>query len=414
MKQHLLLFFLLVVGYAHGQQSFSNDRSQALFMVSQGDLLMRNGEPEKAIFKYTDAIVSDPNCSEAFMKRASANAKILRWEQAQKDYSTAVSLNPSSVIFYEARHKLYVLHHEYQNAIEDISLVVKLNPYEIHLKQEYLSALILNGDINRAEQYCDSLIHADSSDVMLWLYRSYICFVREDYASALNYTSKALLLDPLSSIGYDFLGNLYNREGKYLDAERAYTKAIALNPVFSIAYFNRSMVLQKQGRLAEAKVDLDSALAVDRSYASAYFNRAILHKMTNDYKAAESDLTKAIAIKPDFADAFLNRGFVNKFLGDYATAIEDIKKAVLLNPGDRNVLLNLGNMYLLFGDYLEAIEVYSQLIANHKEFAPAYLNRGFAHILFNNRIQGCDDFRKAKENGISKAEEYIVSFCEKF
>ena len=114
MKQHILLIFLLVVGYAQAQQSFSNDRSQAVFMVSHGDLLMRNGEPEKAIFKYTDAIVSDPNCSEAYMKRASANAKILRWEQAQKDYSTAVSLNPSSVIFYEARHKMLFqeYHHE--------------------------------------------------------------------------------------------------------------------------------------------------------------------------------------------------------------------------------------------------------------------------------------------------------------
>jgi tetratricopeptide (TPR) repeat protein len=178
MKQHLLLFFLLVVGCTQAQQSFSNDRSQALFIVSQGDLLMRNGEPEKAIFKYTDAIVSDPNCSEAYMKRASANAKILRWEQAQKDYNVAVSLNPSSVIFYESRHKLYLLHHEYEKAIDDISIAVKLNPYSIHLKHEYISALILKGNINAAQSYCDSLLALDSADITLLLYRSYIYYVK--------------------------------------------------------------------------------------------------------------------------------------------------------------------------------------------------------------------------------------------
>ena len=88
--------------------------------------------------------------------------------------------------------------------------------------------------------------------------------------------------------------------------------------------------------------------------------------------------------------------------------------SIQLNPNDKNSQLMLANMYMLFGDYLEAIDVYSQIIEKEPTYAPAYLNRGFAHILFNNRIQGCDDFRKAKENGINKAEEYIVSFCEKF
>lgn len=84
-------------------------------------------------------------------------------------------------------------------------------------------------------------------------------------------------------------GNDFFKQGKFVDAVRAYSEAIGLAPKNATYYNNRSMALIKLMHFSEAESDCNKALALDNVNAKALLRRGVARKAMNQHAAAKAD-----------------------------------------------------------------------------------------------------------------------------
>ena len=89
-------------------QTFSS-RETAVQLVKQADIQLQLGQWHEALITYTNAIETDPEYAEAYMKRGRLNESISRNLEAQSDYNMAIQLNPLIDIYYDQRARIKIL-----------------------------------------------------------------------------------------------------------------------------------------------------------------------------------------------------------------------------------------------------------------------------------------------------------------
>jgi Flp pilus assembly protein TadD len=88
-------------------------------------------------------------------------------------------------------------------------------------------------------------------------------FSRRDFTVAIQSYSKALVLDPKNYTAALFIGNTYDKEGRFDRAAAGYQRAIRLDPNIETAYRYYADMLAKQGNMREARVMLIHAAVAE-------------------------------------------------------------------------------------------------------------------------------------------------------
>ena len=81
-----VIALILTAEFTYSQ---SPQRIEAMRMVQEGDNNIQLGRHEDAIFKYTNAITTDPSYAEALIKRASVYHRVGRYTEAERDLTMA-------------------------------------------------------------------------------------------------------------------------------------------------------------------------------------------------------------------------------------------------------------------------------------------------------------------------------------
>lgn len=105
----------------------SNDDA-ALALNDRGNAYNRNGDFDRAIDSYNEAIRRKPNYADAYFDRANAYDFKDEYERAVKDYSKAIALRPDDANAYLYRGNSRSLAGDYANAIRDYDKSIKLAP----------------------------------------------------------------------------------------------------------------------------------------------------------------------------------------------------------------------------------------------------------------------------------------------
>ncbi len=130
----------------------------------------------------------------------------------------------------------------------------------------------------------------------------------------------------------------------YTSATDDCTKAILLDPTLVFAHFLRANWRYKQieyqratgDKDSEAKYEMDFEIMLrDYDYvisrmpdfAFAYYNKANMLCQQKDFQAAIAHYTRAIDADPDFAEAYFNRGLTRIFIEDTQHGIDDLSRA---------------------------------------------------------------------------------------
>ncbi|MBE7380678.1 MAG: tetratricopeptide repeat protein [Leptolyngbya sp. SIO1E4] len=117
------------------------------------------------------------------------------------------------------------------------------------------------------------------------------------------------------------------------DYNRAVTHSSTLTPVLtpvemSDLYNDLGVAYFASTQLESAIAVLDQAIVLDESDPRAYFNRGcVCHHQGNDM-AALKDFEQALALDPSHAETYLHRGMVRQHLGDHPGAIADLEQAL--------------------------------------------------------------------------------------
>ncbi len=217
-------------------------------------------------------------------------------QEAVKEYSKAIELDPSFASAYHNRGILYNDLGEYPKSLKDYSKAIELNP-------TYVSAYY-----GRGNTYYDLGEHQKAL---------------EDY-------NKVIELDPSFAFAYNGRGNVYRGFGERQKALEDYNKEIEFDPSFANAYNGRGIIYYDLGEQQKALEDYNKAIELDLNYKFAYRNRGLLYSKLGNLEAAVKDYTQAIQLDPKYKNTYLSRADAYSALGQESLAEADRKAAAEL------------------------------------------------------------------------------------
>ena len=148
-----------------------------------------------------------------------------QFEDALRDFDTAIQINSHYLMYYTNRAQAYIRLKNYANALKDLTTVVTLDPGN------------LSGYVYRAMMYN-------------W---------QGDHDKALADLTTAVTLKPDFALGYYNRGLVDLSMGHYDKAIADFSKALSLDPDSPESYFYRGKAYLKSGSAKQAEQDFDMA-----------------------------------------------------------------------------------------------------------------------------------------------------------
>ena len=386
-------------------------RKAAIQLIQEGDALLQFGFWDRALISYSNAIETDRDYAEAYMKRGQLYERILRTNEAAMDYNMAISLNPSIDIYYDQRARLRTLAFDYYGALEDINEAIEINASNYNYLKFQVDNFISIGRYEEALENLDSIEFGDNYNQYTFQRKALIYILNDEIVLAESMINEAYELEKEAYLTLDLMGLINLKKENYEGAINWFNHAIAVDSTQYVSYYNRGICYRLLGQTDLALKDINKSLELNNQQQNAFFKRALIKKEKGDLKGAISDYGAAIAIDSSYVDAIYNRSFAYKVLGDYLNAEKDID-VLIEGSTDRPEYWNMkGNLLVLHGSIKESIKYYNEAISIDIAYSDGYYNRGIAYLLLNNTISACHDFRRSIDLGDDRAEQIIANFC---
>jgi tetratricopeptide (TPR) repeat protein len=248
------MLLLVLKGYKTKEKPEKNNRiennakysTENISHLNQGDMYSKNGDYDKAITEYTQAIRFDPNNDVAYTNRGLAYLRAGNYDKALKDFNKVIRLVANDAGAYNNRGKTYLHKDDYDKAIKDF---------------------------NKAIRFAHNDAGAYNNRGMAYLNK-------DDFNEALKDFDKAISLNPNSAYVYRNRGAVYVRKANYDKAIKDFTQAIHLNPNSAYAYCSRGAVYVRKADYDKAIKDFEMALKIDPndSRAQKAFNDALSYR----------------------------------------------------------------------------------------------------------------------------------------
>jgi Tfp pilus assembly protein PilF len=182
------------------------------------------------------------------------------WRTSMGLWNVVIKREPDKApLAYYNRGQVFMNNGLFQDAIEDYSTAIKLNPYYEDAYYNRALAFEKSGHPDRAIK---------------------------DY-------ERAISLNPSNYQAFNNRGVLYGTTGSYDRAIEFFTRALAVNPDYTDSYFNRGITYFLVGRRDEALADFDKTIELNQQFAPAYLNRGKLLLGMNRKEAASNDFRRA-------------------------------------------------------------------------------------------------------------------------
>ena len=257
--------------------------------------------------------------------------------------------------------KAYSAIQDFQNAIEQYSEAIKLNPEYTYAYTNRGIAKDILGQRERAIEDFDIAISIDPKNYKAYNGRASSKVDLDRNEEAITDFDAAIRIKPEYAEAYNNRGAAKAGLGRNEEAVADYSRAIHINPGSAEAYFNRGNAKADLDRNEEAIVDYDAAIRIKPGFAEAYLSQGNAKANLGWYKDAIEDFSDAINRNREYTNAYKSRGLARKFLGQFSAAKEDFERAQALaqRQGNTRLLQKLGQ---------ELDEMKSR---HHSESAPA-------------------------------------------
>lgn len=203
-------------------------------------------------------------------------------------------------------------------------------------------------------------------------------------------------------------------EGDYAGAMSYCTKSLILNSKNSKAYVLRAHAKFSMGDYAAAIKDYTKGAEFDPENWKIYYNRGNAKALMGNAAGAISDYSAVLKIDATSIDAYLARGYQKEALGNYPDAVADYKKALTIDPEKLSAYNSLGAINEKIGKLDDAIGYYNQALDIDSKSAISYYNRGVAYLKYKKDKRACSDFQMAKDLGLKEAEAVLDKNCKAY
>lgn len=355
----------------------------------------------------------------------------------------------------------FAMAYYYLAQYKDRSLVAKAVEYSsgaTRLERLYIDALEAQygADYPRYVETLNKIIETYPEEktphLKLWSYYYQI----RNYNEALPHLLRAIEIDPLYKLTYNWLAYTYDRLGDFENSIRAIDRYISLEPDEANPYDSRGDLYARNGKLSQAMASYRKALQIKPNFYSSLRKLGHMYMFSGEYARADScyqalskmeggqeswsvlfpplslvfqgKLNQAVKVYeeqieqymklyPDGNPAFLIRlkAFVYLQQHNYQMAIRELERVMQLNrEKSPSVILNDRNIYAQFlaesGDFEKAEQVVEE-IRNDKDKSPLMENAYWYALGAIDRARG--DLDAAVEN-FEKAAADIDEFTTRY
>lgn len=308
-----------------------------------------------------------------------------RVDEATRTYTNLLQLQPNNVEAYKDRAGIFIGQKKYQEAINDLDHLVRIQPSN--------EVYFLRGRCYLELNNVDAAV--------------------KDLVKTLNNEGGWIAM-PDSDVVYDHLaGILFDKgveqfqKGNYSVAKDKFSLVQLLNPDVVQAYLYQGLIFYHENQYRQAIANFDKILSVQPS-SEAYLYRAKSQIALNDFDEAyndlgqinQSELSKSSQLEYErtmvqLADSFYEEGLSFEKSGRIREAQQRFNQVIKLKPNHAGAHFWKGNIYLKQKQYLDAISAFNKAI----ELNPtkeAYFGRGAAKSEINDLSGAFDDLTKAK------------------
>jgi tetratricopeptide (TPR) repeat protein len=104
------------------------DAANAKAYLDRGNTYFRNGDYDRAIAEYNEALRINPNTVEAYNNRGNAKRSKGEYDAAIADYNMAIRIKPDFADAYNNRGSAYYYKKNYERARSDWERALRINP----------------------------------------------------------------------------------------------------------------------------------------------------------------------------------------------------------------------------------------------------------------------------------------------
>jgi serine/threonine protein kinase/Tfp pilus assembly protein PilF len=209
--------------------------------------------------------------------------------------------------------------------------------------------------------------------------------------------SKIIELEPNSTLGWTFRGNLYSQLKQPNKSLADFDRAIAVAPKEAVGWSGRGWAYHQLGQFELAESDLNTAVALDPESWPAWTTRAIVHNLRKEYGKALDAFTKVIDLNPTRALGWSSRARVYDRLNEHDKALADYTEAIRLEPESAPAWNERGRAYAQLRNYAKALPDLNKAIDLDGLYMAAWLNRGHVHNELKQRSKALADYTRATD-----------------
>jgi adenylate cyclase len=184
----------------------------------------------------------------------------------------------------------------------------------------------------------------------------------ENLQHTLQYSKKALLLDPELAEAHSARGYALTQNNQYEEAEKEFKRAIQLNPKLFVAYYYYGRMLRSLGKHEKAVIQFKKATEIEPNnyqpwmfFYSAYKNLNLETEMLKARKQAIKVVRKHLDFNPDDARALYLGAIALVDENERTEGILWLEKSISINPEEISVLYNAACLYSILKETDKAL-----------------------------------------------------------
>jgi len=349
---------------------------------------IRLGEPARARDNLTACARDKTNIVWIYLMRGYAEGQLKNFESAEKDFQTALALNPKENEFYVLYNNRGVMRldqkERFDEGMQDLQNAAALCP------KKYNAFASLADAFARQKKWSDAIEHIDQA----------IARANEPAIQGTLYRYRAR-----------FHSELKDDDAALVDLEKEIAVESEGGVPSAKAYVLRGRIQQKNHRFEEAIRSFVAAQKIQSGSFDALRGRAeTLFEMKNYHEAVQAfdDLTRHSA---GSSQDYKLRGLAKSHLGDHQGAAEDYSRALDLEikaADSEKKASNLAwlrthraNAYLACQADRPALADFEEIVRYEPKNAPALCGRGLARVRLGQIDSGVQDAQYALRLGLA-------------
>jgi len=209
---------------------------------------------DSALYDFKIAHKLKPDQSILYMYKGFSYRNLGNVDQAMANFSDYISLNPTdtSAYSYILRGKLKYELGDFDGAVKDYDMAMKLKPFEEKYQYYRFVALFEAKQYNKAVKALDKLIEINSNFYGYYFYKGNVYEAMNNYQSAVDMYSIAIIKNYNNGDSYFHRANSYTEIGQYEKAVEDFNTAILLKPNDGTYYSAKGNCLFEMGKKQSA------------------------------------------------------------------------------------------------------------------------------------------------------------------